>query len=41
LLIGVDPASDELLVLFSHSARAVSMDALLGIIEKGQWVEKP
>jgi hypothetical protein len=41
LLIGVDPASDELLVLSSHSARAVSMDALLGIIEKGQWVEKP
>lgn len=41
LLIGADPASDELLVLSSHPVRALSTDALLEIIEKGQGVEKP
>lgn len=45
LLIGVDPAvdpaSDELLVFSSHSARALSTDALLEILEKGLGMEKP
>jgi hypothetical protein len=39
LLIGVDPASDELLVLSSHPARALSTGALLEIIEKGLGME--
>ena len=41
LLIGADPASDELLVLSSHPVRALITDALLEIIEKGQGMEKP
>jgi hypothetical protein len=39
LLIGVDPASNELLVLSSRPVRALSTNALLEIIEQGQREE--
>jgi hypothetical protein len=42
LLVGIDPASDEVMVLSSHPARAMSTDALLQIIEKDlSHSEKP
>ncbi len=38
LLIGVDPSSDELLVLCSHPARALSMSDLVQVITRGDSV---
>jgi hypothetical protein len=38
LLIGVDPSSDELLVLCSHSAQALSMSDLVQIITRKESV---
>jgi hypothetical protein len=38
LLIGVDPSSDELLVLCSHPARALSMSDLVEVITRGESV---
>jgi hypothetical protein len=36
LLIGVDPSRDELLVLCSHPARALSVSDLVEVIARGQ-----